>query len=87
VLCIYWISWIPFRHYIEYGAVSDKDTVINLTSHTYYNLNGHGNGEITNHFLKLYSDKITPTDKEQIPTGSVSAVNNTPFDFREFKGG
>ena len=71
--------------YIEYEAKSDKDTVINLTNHAYFNLNGQGNEEITNHYLKLYADKITPVNSNLIPTGELKKVENSPFDFLNFK--
>lgn len=68
---------------IEYSAVSDKDTVINLTNHSYFNLAGHGSGDILKHKLKLNSDKITVADKYSIPTGEIRDVKGTPMDFTE----
>ncbi len=70
---------------IDYFAVSDKDTVINLTNHAYFNLSGHGRGEITNHQLKLYSDMYTPVDEECLPTGEISEVTGTQLDFTSMK--
>jgi len=47
---------------IDYEAATDKPTILNLTNHTYFNLKGAGNGEITDHFLKLNSDKFVEID-------------------------
>jgi aldose 1-epimerase len=65
---------------MDYKAVTDKPTVINLTNHTYYNLAGGGNVE--NQVLTLMSDQVTPTDAFQVPTGEYANVAGTPFDFR-----
>lgn len=67
---------------IDYKATTDKDTVINLTNHTYYNMAGNGSGNVENQILTLMSDQITPTDAYQVPTGAVMNVAGTPFDFR-----
>ncbi len=69
---------------IDYIAQTDKDTVINLTNHSYFNLNGRDDTSILNHKLKINADFYTPTDSESIPTGEIKSVANTPFDFREF---
>ncbi len=71
--------------YIDYEATTDKDTIINLTNHAYFNLNGFDGEPITNHIMKLNADYFTPTDENSIPTGELRAVEGTPFDFREFK--
>jgi len=68
---------------IDYKATTDKDTVINLTNHTYYNLAGNGAGNVENQVMTLMSDEITPTDQYQVPLGTVASVAGTPFDFRE----
>jgi aldose 1-epimerase len=69
---------------IEYEAVSDADTVINLTNHSYFNLGGHDSGTIVDHYLKLNCDKYTECNRELIPTGVIADVESTPFDFREY---
>ncbi len=66
---------------IEYSAVSDKDTVINFTNHTYFNLSGSAMSNVLGHVLKLNAKKFTPTDEDSIPTGQLRSVFNTPFDF------
>lgn len=66
---------------ITYEAVSDKDTVVNLTNHSYFNLNGHDSGDILNHKLYLNSNRFVRVDEECIPTGELPFVENTPFDF------
>ncbi len=70
---------------IDYHAVSDADTVVNLTNHSYFNLSGHGNGDITNHRIKINADKFTVNNEECIPTGEILSVSGTPMDFTEFK--
>ncbi len=70
---------------IEYNAVCDKDTVCNLTNHSYFNLNGHESGKIYSHELMINADFYTPNDSECMPTGEIEAVCDTPFDFRQPK--
>ena len=65
---------------IEFSAKSDKDTVVNLTAHSYFNL--AGKGDILNDIVYINADKFTPTDDKLIPTGELRSVNGTPFDFR-----
>lgn len=66
---------------IDYTATTDKTTVVNLTNHTYFNLNGEGTGDINDHILKINASKFTPVDKALIPTGELKDVAGTPFDF------
>ena len=66
---------------IEYNATTDKDTVVNLTNHSYFNL--AGKGTILNHEVMLNADRFTPTDKGSIPTGELRSVKGTPMDFTQ----
>ena len=67
---------------IKYKAETDKKTVINLTNHAYFNLNGEGQGDVLNHILHLPSDQFLPIDENQIPLESTLSVEGTAFDFR-----
>lgn len=67
---------------IEYSATTDKDTVLNLTNHSYFNLAGQGKGNILKHVVKIDASRMTPVDASLIPTGELKLVEGTPFDFR-----
>lgn len=68
---------------ISYEATTDKSTVVNLSNHSYFNLNGAGNGDILGHFLTINADYITETDRGNIPTGKVYPVEGSAYDFRQ----
>lgn len=69
---------------LTYVARTDKSTIINLTQHSYFNLNG-GKGNVLAHLLDIHSNYFLPVDNKLIPTGEIHHVENTPFDFREMK--
>lgn len=66
---------------IEYSAKTDKDTVVNMTNHSYFNLNGHGKGDILRHVVQINADKFTRVCEGCIPNGELPFVVGTPFDF------
>ncbi len=66
---------------ISYEAETDKATVVNLTHHSYFNLGGYNSGDILRHTLQIFADHFTPVDKDQIPTGEIKPVKDTPMDF------
>jgi aldose 1-epimerase len=69
---------------IEYEATTDASTIINLTSHPFFNLNGQGMGTVYKHQLQVSAQMYTPVDKDLIPTG-LAPVENTAFDFRTLR--
>ncbi|HHT97183.1 MAG TPA: galactose mutarotase [Clostridiales bacterium] len=70
---------------IEYFAVSDKNTIVNLTNHSYFNLAGHNSGNIKEHKLWINANSFLPTNEELIPTGEIWDVDGTAMDFRKLK--
>lgn len=70
---------------IDYKAVSDQDTVVNLTNHAYFNLAGHSSGDVLKHQIYINADSFTPVTNECIPTGEIRSVKGTVMDFTTLK--
>ena len=70
---------------IEYKGVSDKTTLVNLTQHAYFNLSGDPSKSIDDHEFRIFSEHYLPVNGLQVPTGELAEVQDTPFDFTEFK--
>jgi len=68
---------------IDYLASTDKDTVVNFTNHSYFNLAGNGSGSVADQLLLVNADRYTPSGADLIPTGELASVEGTPFDFRQ----
>lgn len=67
--------------FIHYKAVAEKDTIVNMTNHSYFNLNGHKSGSVLRHELQLESSLYTPADSSLLPTGEIRFVEGTKMDF------
>lgn len=70
---------------IDYDAVADADTIVNMTNHSYFNLSGHSKGNIGNHTLIINADKFLESNNECLATGNYIDVEGTPFDFRNVR--
>ncbi len=66
---------------IDYEATTDQTTIVNLTHHSFFNLEGEGSGDVLSHNLMINADRFCPVQKGLIPTGELKSVKNTPFDF------
>ncbi|HUX32779.1 MAG TPA: aldose epimerase family protein [Gemmatimonadaceae bacterium] len=71
------------RLVIDYHATTDKPTILNITNHSYFNLAGAGSGDVLGQLMMINADSTTPVDSTLIPTGTLAAVDGTPFDFRK----
>ena len=67
---------------IDYYGIPEEDTIVNLTNHSYFNLNGHASGSVAKHLVWVDADAYTRADAESIPTGEIVPVDGTPMDFR-----
>jgi aldose 1-epimerase len=68
---------------LDYRAVSDRPTVVNLTNHAYFALQGEGNGDISEQRMQVFADRYTPSSPDNLPTGEIASVAGTPLDFRK----
>jgi aldose 1-epimerase len=68
---------------IQYYATTDADTIVNLTNHSYFNLEGHNCGTILDHNIQIFADAYTEIDESSTPTGIIAPVKSTPFDLKE----
>ena len=71
--------------HISYKAKADQDTVVNLTNHAYFNLSGHGAGNLDDHKVRIFAGHFTENDENCLPTGEILSVAGTPMDFREMQ--
>jgi aldose 1-epimerase len=70
---------------LQYEATCDQPTIVNLTNHTYFNLSGFGEATIYEHLLKINAACYTKKNEHNVPSGEICRVENTPFDFKEYK--
>ena len=68
---------------LDYRATSDRPTVVNLTNHAYFALQGEGNGDVRDQRLQVFADRYTPSAPDNLPTGEIASVTGTPLDFRK----
>jgi len=68
---------------LDYSATTDRHTILNLTNHTYFNLNGNGRGDILNQYMTIHASRFTWADAHLLPTGELKSVDGTPLDFRK----
>lgn len=71
--------------FIDYRATTDRDTILNLTNHAYFNLSGHDSGVVYDQIMNIFAKGYLPIDENSIPTGEIAPVADTPFDFRSPK--
>ena len=79
------VSWQGDSLVLQYEARTDQTTVVNFTNHSYFNLNGAGNGNVHRHLLQINADQYTPTGPDGFPTGEMAPVEGTAMDFRTAK--
>ncbi|MHC1704850.1 MAG: aldose epimerase family protein [Tenuifilaceae bacterium] len=70
---------------IEMSATTDQSTIVNMTNHAYFNLNGHVSNDIYKHHVQFFASNFLKANHESVPTGEISTVENTPLDFRKSK--
>lgn len=75
----------PCKLVITYTGTTDKTTILNMTNHSYFNLDGHQSGDVRNHTLQVNADFTTEVKEGLIPTGKLAPVANTAFDLRKAK--